>query len=239
MRRRRCGGRIATVTSTSEPPTDDLPRGAHEPPEPTAEKRSTRIKTGWRKRMQRMAESRFALTFMCLLSFTDACCSPILPEVLYVPMVLLRPQKRWFYAFCCSIASVLGGIAGYWLGFWLWENGLREFAFEYIPGFTPESYDEISTAYGSNAFLWVWLGGFTPLPYKIFTVFAGVCHDQVSFGVFLLASTLSRFPRIYATVWLLDRLGKPTFDLLMKRSSTVVLALLIVAAVAVAWWQLA
>lgn len=185
--------------------------------------------------MTKLAQSRFALFFMCLLSFADACCSPILPEVLYVPMILLKPARRWFYAFWCSASSVLGGIVGYVLGFWLWEHGLREFAFEHVPGFTPEWYEDISGWYGSNSFLWVWLGGFTPLPYKIFTVFAGVCHDKVDFWVFLLASITSRFPRIYLTVFLLDKLGKPAFDLLTKRFSTFVLIVLLIVLGVVAW----
>lgn len=184
-----------------------------------------------------MAESRFALFFMTLLSFADACCSPILPEVLYVPMVMLRPQKRWFYAFCCSLASVLGGITGYALGFWLWENGLREFAFEHVPGFTPEWYAKISDWYGSNAFAWVWLGGFTPLPYKIFTVTAGVCADHVNFWSFLLASILSRFPRIYLTVWILGRYGQPTLDLISRQFGRFLLIVLLIALGIVAWMQ--
>lgn len=188
--------------------------------------------------VQRLASSRFALFFMCVLSFADACCSPILPEVLYVPMVLLRPAKRWVYAFWCSLASVLGGVAGYALGFWLWEHGLREFAFAHVPGFTPEWFARVSDYYGGNAFLWVWLGGFTPLPYKIFTVFAGVCYDKVDFWVFVVASVTSRFPRIYLTVWLLDRLGKPTFDWLMRRSSGVVLVLLLLVLALVVFLQL-
>lgn len=198
-----------------------------------------RVKARWRQRMEQIAGSRFALAIMCLLSFADACCSPVLPEVLYVPMILLRPEKRWTYAFWCSTASVIGGVVGYGLGFWLWEHGLRELAFEHVPGFTPEWYAEISRWYGSDSFLWVWLGGFTPLPYKVFTVFAGVCHDKVDFWVFLLASATSRFPRIYLTAWLLHRLGKPAFELLMKRSRAVVLVLLGGVLALVAWRQLA
>ena len=214
-----------------------------QPPAPAAPNKSKKqrrvgaVRRRFRARMERLAASRFALFFMSLLSFADACCSPILPEVLYVPMILLRPERRWFYAFCCSTASVLGGIAGYWLGFWLWEHGLREFAYEHVPGFTPEWYDEISAWYGSNAFLWVWLGGFTPLPYKIFTVFAGVCSDDVNFGVFLAASVLSRFPRIYVTVWALDKLGKPAFDLLTRQFSRFVLVLLLIVLGVVLWLQ--
>jgi len=221
-------------TRVTETPNHDAETAA----EQTTPTRRDRIKSGWRARMQRMAESRYALYFMCLLSFTDACCSPVLPEVLYVPMVLLRPHMQWFYAFWCSTCSVLGGAVGYGLGFWLWENGLREFSYEHVPGFTPASYQEISVAYGDNAFLWVWLGGFTPLPYKVFTVFAGVCHDQVSFLVFMTASILSRFPRIYGTVWLLDRLGKPAFDAVAKRFRLVALIVLLILLAAILYWRL-
>lgn len=185
--------------------------------------------------MHRISESRFALFFMCLLSFTDACCSPILPEVLYVPMVMTRPERRWFYAFACSLASVIGGIAGYWLGYFLWEHGLREFAFEYL-GFS-EWFDDVSQRYGDNAFLAVWMGGFTPLPYKIFTVMAGVCHDKVDFWIFLIASVLSRFPRIYLTVLLLDRYGKSALDMITRQSSRVVLVLLLTALATIAYVQ--
>ena len=184
-----------------------------------------------------MTESRFALFFMALLAFADACCSPILPEVLYVPMVLLRPEKRWYYAFCCSLASVLGGITGYALGFWWWENGLREFAFEHVPGFTPEWYAKISAWYGSKAFVWVWLGGFTPLPYKIVTVTAGVCAEQVNFWSFVCASILSRFPRIYLTVWIVDRYGPATFEMIARRFGCLMLITLVVLLAIVAWMQ--
>lgn len=188
--------------------------------------------------MQRVAESRFALLAMSLLSFADACCSPILPEVLLVPMCLLRPERRYLYALWCSSASVLGGIAGYMLGLFLWQHGLREFAYEHIPGFTPEWYDTISNWYGGDTFLWVWIAGFTPLPYKIFTVLAGVCHEDVDFFVFLAASITSRFPRIYLTVWLLERLGQPVLDFLARQFGRVLLVLLLLTLATVVWLQL-
>jgi membrane protein YqaA with SNARE-associated domain len=209
-------------------------------PEPSPEPRPLPLPPakGLRARFQRMAESRFALFFMCLLSFTDACVSPIIPEVLLVPMCLLHREKQYRYAFFCSLASVVGGIVGYWLGFFLWEHGLREFAFEHVPGFTPEMFQKVSNWYGSSAFLWVWLAGFTPLPYKVFTVLAGVCHANVDFSIFVTASILSRFPRIYMTVWLLDKLGPTVMDFLLKQFSRVVLVLLLVVLGIVLYFQL-
>ena len=217
------------------PESDATPAAPPPPPQEKQPKAPGRVRSRFRRRMQRLAQSRFALFFMCLLSFADACCSPILPEVLYVPMILLRPQRRWFYAFWCSASSVLGGIAGYWLGFWLWEHGLREFAFEHL-GFD-RWYDDVSDRYGENAFLAVWMGGFTPLPYKIFTVMAGVCHDKVDFWIFLLASFTSRFPRIYLTVLLLDRYGQAALDMVSRQFSRFVLVLLVLALAIVAYVQ--
>lgn len=185
--------------------------------------------------MEAIARSRYALFGMIGLSFADACVSPILPEVLFVPMILLHPAKRYVYAFWCSVASVLGGMTGYWLGFFLWEHGLREFAFEHL--MSPAWFEKVSHWYGAQAFLWVWLAGFTPLPYKIFTVLAGVCHQDVGFATFVSASILSRFPRIYLTVWVLDRLGPPVFEFLQKQLGRVILVLLLLVLGIVLWQQ--
>lgn len=232
-------------TVTEPAPADPSPTGGdQEPPRSEDDGAVSRPADGGAApqlspRWRRMAESRYALFFVCLLSFADACISPILPEVLFVPLLLMYPRKRYVFAFWCALSSVIGGICGYGLGFLLWEHGLREFAFEYIPGFTPDMFENVSTWYGEGAFLWVWLGGFTPLPYKIFTVMAGVCHDDVSFPVFLVASILSRFPRIYLTVWLLDQLGPNVLDFLLRRFSRVLLVLLLVVLGAVLWVQFA
>ncbi|MBX3462157.1 MAG: DedA family protein [Planctomycetes bacterium] len=195
------------------------------------------LRARFRQRMHDLAGRRSALFFLSLLSFLDACCSPILPEVLLVPMCLGQPRRSYYYAFWCSAASVVGGIVGYALGLLLWEHGLREFAFAHVPGFTPEWFAKVSDWYGREAFLWVWLAGFTPLPYKIFTVSAGVCHDKVDFWVFLAASITSRFPRLYLEVWLLNRFGQPVLDFLLGQFSRVVLVLLLIVLGVVLWLQ--
>ncbi len=220
------------VTSTTPtPPTLDPVL-----PPPVVERRTLRQR--FRDRMQRFARSRYALAGMFGLSFTDACVSPIIPEVLLVPMCLANREKRYVYAFWASVASVLGGIAGYFLGYFLWESGLREWLYANVPVFTPEMFTKVSTWYGANAFVWVWLAGFTPLPYKVFTVLAGVCHEDVDFFVFVLASATSRAPRFYGTVWLLDRFGPPVLDFVMKRLGAAFLVVLLIALGIVLWVQL-
>lgn len=163
-----------------------------------------------------IAASRWAVPFMALLSLLDACVSPILPEVMLVPLCLANPRRRWFYATWCAAASVVGAVIGYYIGLGLWEAGLREIAFAYVPGFTAESFAATSQRFGDDAFLWMFLAAFTPLPFKLFTVVAGVCHDQVALDTLVLASIAGRFPRFGIEVMLVHRFG-PGFLLAMRR----------------------
>lgn len=152
---------------------------------------------------------------MSLLSFLDACVSPVLPEVLMVPLCLARPDRRWIYGTYCAIASVLGAALGYGIGYWAWESGLREIAFEYL--FSPEAFADVSARFGESAFLWIVLAAFTPLPFKIFTVAAGACHAQVDLTTLVVASVVGRFPRFYLEVWAIHRFGPDVFEALAAR----------------------
>lgn len=177
--------------------------------------------------VRRIANSRLAIPAVGLLSFLDACISPILPEVILVPLCLTHPERRWWYASWCSLTSVVGAVVGYYLGFGLWEAGLREFAFRWLPGFTPKVFAEVSAHYGNNAFLWVFLAAFTPLPFKIFTVAAGVCHEQVGVWTLTTASIAGRLPRFLLEVELIHRLG-PDAITLMGRHKWLLLLLAVV-----------
>jgi membrane protein YqaA with SNARE-associated domain len=161
--------------------------------------RESRLRRWFREK----AEKPWATPALCTLSFLDACVSPIIPEVLLAPLCLLRPERRWYYALCCGVWSVLGGIFGYVLGFFFWEAGLRDLLFAWAPGFSAEGFESVAAGFGEGAFLWVFLAGFTPLPYKLFTVAAGVCHEHVSLAIFVAASLASRLPRFLLTVAIL------------------------------------
>ncbi len=206
------------------------PAAAPEEPSPTA---PPGLLVRIRARFRAWAQSRFAVPLMCFLSFTDACVSPIIPEVVLVPLVLARPERRWHYAFLVSLASVLGGMLGYGLGMFLWDAGVDRFFYDHVPGFSPALFQEVSAAFGEQTFLVVWLAGFTPLPYKVFTVAAGVCHGHVDFGIFVLASVLSRAPRFYLTVWILHRFGPPVLAFLLRRLGVITAVCVVLA---LGWW---
>lgn len=187
---------------------------------------------GW---FRALAETRWAVPMVFLLTFADACVSPILPEVLLIPMVLAAPQKAWRYALVCSVASALGGLFGYWLGFRFWEAGLDEFCFEWLPGCNPQSFERVSKAYGDSTFWVVFMAGFTPVPYKLFTLVAGVCHENVDLVPFTTASIISRTLRFYLEVWLMKRYGKRALDAMFRHSRWIAILLMLLIVGLVLW----
>jgi membrane protein YqaA with SNARE-associated domain len=184
--------------------------------------------------LQARVDSPWATPTMCALSFTDSCISPVIPEVLLVPMAMARPERRWLYALWASLASVLGGAFGYALGALMWNNGLDQLAYAWLPGFTEEKFAQIATMYGTSAFVVVFLAGFTPLPFKLFTVTAGVCYTHVDFGTFLLAAATSRTLRFFLEIHLLHRLGMPLMDWIANKSRLMTWILLALLGVSIA-----
>ena len=161
------------------------------------------------------AYTSYALPALILLSFAESSFFPIPPDVLLLPLCLGEPKKAYRFAFWCSAASVAGGIAGYFLGKGLWNVGLDEFCFNYIPGFTPEVYGKVSDLYETWNFWIVFTAGFSPLPYKVFTITAGVC--DVNFLMFVIASVVSRSARFYLEAALIRWKGEAIRDFVEKR----------------------
>ncbi len=163
------------------------------------------------------AYTPYAIPALILISFAESSFFPIPPDILLIPLCLGEPKKAFRFAFYCSVASVLGGLLGYGLGYFIWEAGLDQFCYSYIPGFTEEAFAKISNWYGEYSFWIVFTAGFSPLPYKIFTIAAGVCHEDVSLVMFLLASVVSRSARFYLEAALLRRFGEPVKEFIEKR----------------------
>ncbi|MCB1876770.1 MAG: DedA family protein [Chromatiales bacterium] len=125
------------------------------------------------------------------LSFAESSFFPIPPDVMLAPMSLARPERAWFYAFLTTVASVVGGIAGYLIGLW---------AFEAIEPLLHEHgyYDKYLTAkawFDDYGFWAVFVAGFSPIPYKVFTITAGAI--AMSFLPFVLASLIGRGARFF------------------------------------------
>jgi membrane protein YqaA with SNARE-associated domain len=150
-----------------------------------------------------------------LLSFAESSFFPIPPDVLLMPLVLGH-RKRWLrYALLCSLASVLGAIGGFCIGWLLWDKaGVSQLFYNYLPGFTPEVFNHVSELYQRYNFWIVFTAGFTPIPFKVITVTAGVFgtgpaveQPGVFFAVFVIASAVSRSARFFLEAALMWKFG--------------------------------
>jgi len=170
------------------------------------------------------AYTPYAMPALILLSFAESSFFPIPPDVLLIPLVLGHREKAWYFAFYCTLASVLGGIAGYFMGMGLWESGLDRICYDYIPGFTEKGFQKVAALYGEYSFWVVFTAGLSPVPYKIITISAGVFHETVPFWIFVIASVVSRAARFYLVTLLLRRFGPPIQRFIEKRLGLMTIA---------------
>ena len=121
------------------------------------------------------AETPHGTTALSCLSFAESSFFPVPPDVLLAPLTLGAPKKWFSFALACSVASVLGGAFGYAVGAFLWDQvGDWVFANLGSIGFTPENFQTFQNYYDRYDFWIVFTCGFTPLPYKVCTISAGV-----------------------------------------------------------------
>jgi membrane protein YqaA with SNARE-associated domain len=153
-----------------------------------------------------LAEKKLAGLWLGLLSFAEASFFPIPPDVLLIPLCLGRLRKAFRFALICSVASVLGGLAGYAMGAFAWD-GLSLWFFQYVPGFTEEKFARIQEWYAEWGWPLVFLAGFSPIPYKIFTIASGVLG--MALLPFILASAVSRSARFFLVAALVAKFGEP------------------------------
>jgi membrane protein YqaA with SNARE-associated domain len=140
------------------------------------------------------------------ISFAESSFFPIPPDPLLIALGLGRPNKALVFGAICTAGSLLGGIFGYALGWFLW-GAVGGFFFSHVPGVTPEAFGIVQDWYLRWGFWAVLLAGLTPLPYKVFTLASGVF--QIPFGVFVIASTISRGARFFILSGLVYFFGVP------------------------------
>lgn len=149
--------------------------------------------------------------YLAGVSFAESSFFPIPPDVMLVPMVLGKPLSAWYYAFISTIASVLGGILGYLIGYFAFEM----FGLSIIQqlGLT-EQYHQVVQWFEHYGWQAVIVAGFTPIPYKIFTIAAGAV--KMSMPGFVLASLIGRAGRFFLVSFLVKTLGKKIEERLIK-----------------------
>ena len=157
------------------------------------------------------AETKYGMTVLFLLAFAESVFFPIPPDVLLIALALGASSKAFKYAFTCTLGSVMGAFLGYAIGNLAWLTAAGEFSsfanffFNNVPGFSIELYENIKILFTNWDFWVIFTAGFTPIPYKVFTITAGAFN--INLGMFALASIVSRGARFFLIAWLIWKFG--------------------------------
>jgi len=157
------------------------------------------------------ASTPYALYALILLSFTESFFFPIPPDILLIAMAFSKPRHSFFYATLCSLSSVVGGIAGYIIGYFLFES-IGKLIFDLYGGIN--QFETVKEYYNSKGAWMVLIGGFTPVPYKLVTIASGAF--LMDFKIFLICSVISRSARFFLESLLIFCFGEKIRQLLEK-----------------------
>lgn len=167
----------------------------------------------------KQAKTPYAESVLFWVAFVESSVFPIPPDVLLIAMVL-SCRERWFrYFFICLAGSVLGGMAGYFIGYGIWE-AVHSWFFAHV--FSEAAFEKVRSLYERYDFWAVFTAGFTPIPYKVFTIAAGVA--KLDFIRFVLASIAGRGGRFIIVAFLLHRFGEPIRNFIEKYFNYVTIA---------------
>ncbi|VBB69240.1 FIG139438: lipoprotein B [invertebrate metagenome] len=149
-----------------------------------------------------LAGHRQAVAWLALVSFIESSVFPIPPDVMLISMVLAKRCRAWTYAAVCTIASVIGGLAGYGVGYFLFETaGQGIITFYHLQ----DSFLRVCAAFNQYGVVIILVAAFTPLPYKLITISAGVI--QFDPLMFVVTSLVGRGLRFFLVAGLLWRFG--------------------------------
>jgi membrane protein YqaA with SNARE-associated domain len=147
-----------------------------------------------------------------IVSFVESSFFPIPPDVMLIPMSLARPDKAYYYAALCTVASVAGGVLGYFIGAVLYDSVGLWLIQLYGYGNKVEAFREAYAQWGAWIIL---LKGVTPIPYKIVTIASGFAGYPVI--PFVLLSLVARGMRFYLVAFLLNRYGLQARTIIEER----------------------
>ena len=140
--------------------------------------------------------------FLSFISFIESSFFPIPPDIILIPMIIANRFKAWWYAFICTASSVIGGIAGYCIGFFFYSTiGIMILKY-YSLG---DQFANFESLYNENG-IWIVLGaGFTPFPFKFITIASGFFHLNIY--LFIIVALIGRGSRFYLIAFLLRIFG--------------------------------
>jgi membrane protein YqaA with SNARE-associated domain len=161
--------------------------------------------------VMRLSASRHAPSSLFAVAFAESSFFPIPPDVMLAPMVLARPDRAWRYALLCTVGSILGGILGYAIGYWLTDAAHALLAATGHGG----GLEEFQCWYGKWGVWLILAKGLTPIPYKLVTIASGLAH--FSFIMFILASVATRGARFFMVAGVVKAFGPAMLPVIERR----------------------
>src|SRR5215475_8076411 len=172
--------------------------------------------------VMRLAQHRYAIPFMGVVSFAESSFFPIPPDVMLIPMVLANRRKAFTIAAVCTVTSVLGGLLGYAIGFYFFETIGAWVVKTYGLQAGLEKFREGFAHWG----IWIILiKGLTPIPYKVVTIASGAAHFDLF--TFVWASIVTRGARFFLVAALLWKFGEPIRTFIEERLTLITSAFVV------------
>lgn len=162
--------------------------------------------------MLEKAASRAAVPALAAISFIESSVFPLPPDIMLIPMCLSDRKRAFWFAFVCSAASIIGGLFGYSIGYFLFETVGKWILNLY--GGADQWFATFQKAFDENGFWLVLMAGFTPFPFKVITICSGL--TKLNIGVFIVAAALSRSARFFLEAGLIYMYGEKIRTLLEK-----------------------
>ena len=180
----------------------------------------------WYEATKRLARHKHAEPALAGVSFIESSFFPIPPDLMLIPMVQADHTKAWRYAFVCSIASVLGGIFGYFLGLWFFDI-LAQPLLESLG--KVEKMEDFKGQINEYGAVGVFGAALTPFPYKVITIMSGAL--KINFAAFIAASVIGRSIRFFLVAGVVKKFGDQAETVMKEHFGkfTIGLFLLIVA----------
>lgn len=157
------------------------------------------------------SESKWGWLALFFMALFEASWFPLPPDILLIALCLGATKRSFRFASICLLGSVLGAALSYAIGYFLWTTpagdptSIAQFFYDHI--FSVETFNNVGELYDKYNFMIVFTAGFTPLPFKIFTIAGGMCH--INIPMFIIASAVSRGLRFFLIGWLIWKFGAP------------------------------
>ncbi len=186
------------------------------------------------------SNSRWGVLALFTIALFEASWFPLPPDILLIALCLGATQRSFRFAAVCLSGSILGAALGYCIGHFLWvtpsgdPTAIANFFYDHV--FSVEGFNNVGQMYDKYNFWIVFTAGFTPLPFKLFTIAGGMF--SINFPMFMVASIVSRGMRFFLIAWLIWKYGAPIKTFIDKYFNLVasLLAAVIIGFTALALW---